>query len=149
MGRRILVVDDDERILFVMQHALEGLGTDVEVVTALNAGQALEQVSEVRVDLVLTDLWMPGQDGIALTAELRVLLPTTPIIWITAHHGPGVLVEAERLGVSRCLTKPVELMEIRAAAQEAMAHARGLRAASVASMESGTYAAKGGTIAPN
>jgi DNA-binding NtrC family response regulator len=120
VGKRILVVDDDERILFVLEHALRGLGPDTEVITATNAAQALEQVSELRVDLVLTDLAMPGQDGIALTDALRGLIPLTPVIWITAHQGSTMMIEAQRRGVYRCLTKPVELHEIRAAARGAL-----------------------------
>jgi CheY-like chemotaxis protein len=116
VGKRILVVDDDERILFVLEHALLSLAPDTEVITATNAAQALEQVSEVRVDLVLTDLRMPGQDGISLTSDLRLLIPTTPVIWVTAHHGPAVSEEARRLGVFGCLTKPADLAEIRAMA---------------------------------
>jgi len=118
--KRILVVDDDERILFVLEHALRSLGPDTEVITATNAAQALEQVSEVRVDLVLTDLAMPGEDGITLTDKLRALIPPTPVIWVTAYQGPRVAAEARRLGVYQCLIKPVELSVIRAAARGAL-----------------------------
>jgi two-component system response regulator GlrR len=129
VGKRILVVDDDERILFVLEHALLSLAPDTEVITATNAAQALEQVSEVRVDLVLTDLRMPGQDGISLTSDLRLLIPTTPVIWVTAHHGPAVSEEARRLGVFGCLTKPADLAEIRAMARRALEQGVGLHTA--------------------
>lgn len=145
MGKRILVVDDDERILFVLEHALTGLLPDTEVITATNAAQALEQVSEVRVDLVLTDLRMPGQDGASLTNELRALIPSTPVIWVTAHQGPDVLAEAQRLGVYRCLTKPVELGEIRAAARGALEGASGADAMAPGGNGSGPHPEEGET----
>ena len=145
MARRILVVDDDERILFVLEHALSSLGSDLEVITATNAAQALEQVSEVRVDLVLTDLRMPGQDGISLTGDLRALIPSTPIIWMTAHQGPAILAEARRLGVFGCLTKPADLSEIRAMARRAIECGSTLRAVtSTKCVGNGAYADEGG-----
>lgn len=145
MGKRILVVDDDERILFVLEHALSGLGPDTEVITATNAAQALEQVSEVRVDLVLTDLRMPGQDGISLTSDLRALIPSTPVIWVTAREGPALSVEAWRLGVFGCLTKPADLGEIRAMARRALECGSGLRAAAAnRGAGNGAYVEEGG-----
>jgi CheY-like chemotaxis protein len=144
VGKRILVVDDDERILFVLEHALSGVLPGTEVITATNAPQALEQVSEVRVDLVLTDLRMPGQDGVSLTADLRALIPSTPVIWVTAHQGPAVLAEAQRLGVYRCLTKPVELGEIRAAVRGALEGTDGECAGAGQQEGSGALLEKGG-----
>lgn len=146
MGTRILVVDDDERILFVLEHALSSLTPDTEVITATNAAQALEQVSEVGVDLVLTDLRMPGQDGISLTYELRALIPATPVIWVTAHQGPAISAEAQRLGVFGCLTKPADLCEIRALARKALAN--GARPQAIAASRvtrCGSYPEEGGS----
>jgi len=146
VARRILVVDDDERILFVLEHALSSLGPDTEVITATNAAQALEQISDVRVDLVLTDLRMPGQDGVSLTSDLRVLIPLAPIIWITAHQGPAVAAEARRLGVFGCLTKPADLREIRAMVRRALECGSGLRAIAARNgAANGAYAEEGGS----
>ena len=64
---RILVVDDDERVLSVPRRALLAFQNGYEIVTASDGCEALDWVEEVPFDLVITDLKMPGVDGIALT----------------------------------------------------------------------------------
>ena len=81
------MVDDDERILFVLEHALLGLAPDTKVITAimpprLSAGERAGWTS-------FSPTSMPGQDGISLTSDLRLLIPAARHLG-DGHHGPAI-----------------------------------------------------------
>jgi len=118
--KRILVVDDDEQVLFVFHDALIRLGSDYEIVTAGSAQAALEKVRESPFDLIITDLRMPDMDGVALTEALRAFNSGVSVIWMTAFGCHRLKAEAARLAVYRCLDKPLEIREIRKTAREAL-----------------------------
>ena len=96
---RILVVDDDERVLFVLHRALLAPQNGYEIVTALDGREALNKAKEVPFDLLITDLKMPGVDGITLTQAIRDLNSGTAVVWITAYGCVQVSDEATRLSV--------------------------------------------------
>ena len=118
--KRVLVVDDDERVLFVLHDILTGLGSEYEILTAQNGHEALDKAREMPFDLIITDLRMPGMDGMELTEAVRTLSHSTVVIWITAYGSQETSAEARRLGVYRCLDKPLEVAEIRRIAREAL-----------------------------
>lgn len=120
LRKRILVVDDDERVLFVLHDILAGLGSEYEIVTAQNGYEALDKARGIPFDLLITDLRMPGMDGVELTEAVRTLSPSTVVIWITAYGSQETNAEARRLGVYCCLDKPLEVAEIRQTAREAL-----------------------------
>jgi DNA-binding NtrC family response regulator len=111
--KRILLVDDDEGVLFVLQHALTTLDNDYEIATARHGQTALTRMREDAFDVVVTDLRMPDMDGVELTEAVRELDPTAIVIWITAYDCYRRRDEAARLQVYRCLDKPLEIHEIR------------------------------------
>ena len=111
--KRILLVDDDEGVLFVLQHALTTLGSDYQIVTARHGQTALTRMQENAFDVVVTDLRMPDMDGVELTEAVRGLDPSTIVIWITAYDCYRRRGDAARLRVYRCLDKPLEIHEIR------------------------------------
>jgi DNA-binding NtrC family response regulator len=117
---RILVVDDEERVLFVLEIALRNLGSEYEIVTAPDGEEALKRLREGGIDLMITDLYMPRLSGMELTKAVRQLGAETPIVWLTAHGCEERYDEARRLRVFRCLEKPVEIGEIRRIAREAL-----------------------------
>jgi CheY-like chemotaxis protein len=119
-ARRILIVDDEDNILFVVRHALERLEDVSRIETAENGKQALDLAQQVSFDLVVTDLHMPEMDGIALTEALRALDDTLTVIWMTAYHCCAQEDERKRLGVSSCIDKPIEIGEIRRIVSEAL-----------------------------
>lgn len=120
---RILLVDDDSRVLFVLQETLAPLREHYEIVSAGNGQTALARINEICFDLVITDLRMPDIDGVELTETIRALNPGTQVIWITAYGSSTVAADAARLEVFRCLDKPLEIAEIRDAAREALSKA--------------------------
>ena len=81
---RILVVDDDERVLFVMHRALLAFQDNYEIVSTQDGREALNKATEAHFDLIITDLKMPGMDGIALTQAIVSLNCSTVVVWITA-----------------------------------------------------------------
>lgn len=111
--RRILVVDDEEQVLFVWRSALEKLADTYDVETALDGDEALYKVEQAPFDLVITDLKMPGLSGQELTQVLRNLQPELSVIWTTAYRSVDVDMEATRLRVTRCLDKPMTIAQIR------------------------------------
>lgn len=120
MCKRILIVDDDERVLFVLHDALARVEDEYEVTTARSSHEALDQFKERPFDLVVTDLRMPNMNGIELTEAIRALDPSATVIWITAYGSHEVRDEATRLGVCDCLDKPLEIAEIRQAVRDAL-----------------------------
>jgi DNA-binding NtrC family response regulator len=120
---RILLVDDDTRVLFVLGEALGTLGDRYEIVSAENGQSALARIRETHFDLVITDLRMPDINGVELTEAIRALSPTTVVIWITAYDCRTLADQAARLEVFRCLDKPLEIDDIRDTVTEALGQA--------------------------
>ena len=102
--RRILLVDDDESLLRVTEKQLASEGYRV---TAVRSGaDALEAYEAGETDLVVTDVQMPGMDGISLLAELKRRDPNAVVIVITAYGSVERAVEAMKTGATDFLEKP-------------------------------------------
>jgi two-component system response regulator HydG len=102
---RILVVDDEEGMREVVQDTLERLG-DVDVVTEGQSGRAVELVKDESFDLLITDIRMPGIDGVSLLRTARQNDPTLPVLMITGFPTVETAVECLKLGAVDYLTKP-------------------------------------------
>jgi DNA-binding NtrC family response regulator len=103
----ILVVDDEPYQLLFMEKALQSLG--YEVVTAPGAAEALQLLSARKFTLVLTDMFMPGGDGVLLTQEIRRIDRDTSIYLVTALKSIHHLTEALKAGADGYILKPIEL----------------------------------------
>ena len=106
--RTILVVDDHADIRAFMDAALEGAGYEVR--TASEGAQALDLLHERGAELLITDIFMPGQEGFQTISRCRVEFPQTRIIVISAGTIPGLnydfLSTAGLLKVGATLRKP-------------------------------------------
>jgi two-component system, NtrC family, response regulator AtoC len=102
---RVLVADDEEGIRDFLAEALEDDGH--VVVTAADGLQAAERLRSDGFDLMITDLRMPGLDGIALVRTARSEQPEMEIIVVTAHGSVDTAVEAMKLGAFDYLQKPI------------------------------------------
>jgi len=100
----ILVVDDDPHMRESVSLLLNASGHDV--VTAENAGQALEKLKQASVDVVLTDIRMPGISGVELTERIHKLNPEVPVILMTAYAEMDVSVDAIHKGAFDFIIKP-------------------------------------------
>lgn len=101
---RVLLADDDPNFQKVVEFNLSKLGA--EVITCADGAEALAVFQRESFDAVLSDVKMPGMDGIALLREIRALSPTVPIILVTAHGDIEMAVEAMQMGANDFLTKP-------------------------------------------
>ncbi len=109
-GARLLVVDDDPDMLRLLSMRLVSAGYQVTAVTS--AETALTQLEIEHPQLVLSDVRLPGRDGLQLFDEIRKRHPTLPVILLTAHGTIPDAVEATARGVFTYLTKPYDAREL-------------------------------------
>lgn len=104
----ILVIDDEEQIRKHFQTLLPHLGHTV--CTALNGDEGVQAAKDTRIQLIITDLCMPGSlSETGLVRELRRIRPEVPIVVISGYPSGEALMACEEIGVTDFLTKPFEL----------------------------------------
>jgi len=118
----VLLVDDEPAVLFMMSEALTDAG--FEIITAHSAEEALPKLSEA--DVVVTDLAMPGIDGLGLLERAQQEDSALPVILVTAHGSEKVATLAIKRGAYDYLAKPFDVDDLRLAVARA-AEARALR----------------------
>jgi serine/threonine protein kinase len=108
---RVLVVDDDARMLLAMRELLPMSFPGTEVITVTDPASALSIARRERLDLVITDLHMPRGGGWALTRALRRDATTkdVPIVVVTAYGGASDWHELKAFGADRFLLKPIDV----------------------------------------
>ena len=102
---RILIVDDEASTLASLSRAFRLAGYDAVVCDS--AARAIDLLRHERFDLVFSDVVMPGQDGLAMLAELRDIGVATPVIMISGQATIDMAVRSTRLGAVDFLEKPV------------------------------------------
>jgi len=105
MSERILVVDDELDMLMLLRMIIED-NSDYAVETTNNPSEGLKMLTEKDYDLVISDLKMPGMDGMELFDELQEIKPGVPVIIITAYGSLETADEAMKKGVADFITKP-------------------------------------------
>ena len=111
MNNRILLVDDEETIRYVLKEALVSEGYKVDV--AWDAFQAMERFKIAPYDLIITDIKMRGMDGIQLIREIKRSDSNLKIVIITAYGSLETVKEAAKLGVVEMISKPFKIREIK------------------------------------
>ena len=104
----ILVVDDDPALLEALPETLRLRMNGVTVDTADSAAAALDRIASQNYDAIVTDIKMPGMDGLALLSEIRARRPDTPILIITGHGEHALAVQALRGGANDFIQKPID-----------------------------------------
>ncbi len=120
---KILVIDDEKDIRVVLRQVLEREGHEVHV--AAGGDEGLELLASNGADVVITDIIMPGIDGVATLGKIKENWPSLPVIVISgggnvapASYEPGAiatnayLASAERAGADCTLTKPFDRKEL-------------------------------------
>ena len=102
----VLVVDDDPDLLRLLSMRLRAWG--IRVSTAVSAEEGLSRVAIETPQLVISDIRLPGKDGLALFREIHASRPTLPVILLTAHGTIPDAVQAMSQGVFGYLTKPFD-----------------------------------------
>jgi DNA-binding NarL/FixJ family response regulator len=112
MAKRLLIVDDEPNLLRAVAACLRSEG--YEVSTARSAGDALVSLAELLPDLIISDVRMPGMDGLQFIRRIRSSPRTAlvPVIFLTAKDQREDRVEGFRTGVDAYITKPFEPEEL-------------------------------------
>ncbi|HEY6408796.1 MAG TPA: hybrid sensor histidine kinase/response regulator [Ktedonobacteraceae bacterium] len=117
---QILIVDDDVALLQALPQALFLRMQGTRVDTSDSASKALEQIQEHEYDAIVSDIKMPGMDGLALLEKIRELRPNTPTLLITGHGEHDLAVRALRGGAYDFIQKPIDRDYFVAALQRAI-----------------------------
>jgi len=126
---RILIVDDEANARAALSEILREEGYETE--TAADGFKALGKLGAFSPDLILTDLKMPGLDGLGLLKEARAASPSTVLVVMTAFGTIDSAVEAIKLGAENYLTKPLEPGSLIAVVERAMEKAKLMAEAAV------------------
>ena len=115
---RVLVIDDDASLRYTLEAVLSDAGLSVET---CDGGAAGISAFEARgTDVVLTDLAMPGMDGMQVLAQMRALDPGVPVVMLTAHGSERVAVAAMKAGAHDYIPKPFDPDELAIAVKRAI-----------------------------
>jgi len=116
----ILIVDDEPNYLVVLSELLRDEG--FEVFTAPGGNQALPIIKDVDLDMVISDMQMPGMDGMSLLAEIKKLDEDLPVLIITAYAEVDKAVAAMQAGAFSYLAKPFSNDELIVSINKAVSH---------------------------
>jgi excisionase family DNA binding protein len=115
---KILVADDEQAVRDLLVKTLSGGGYQVD--TAVDGLSAVERLRASDYDLLITDLKMPGMDGLSVVREARRKSLDLPIVIITGYSTEASAIEALNMGVCGYLTKPFRLQRVLAVAARAL-----------------------------
>jgi len=115
---KVLVVDDEKSMVQFLSVLLRREG--YEVMTAATGPSAMEKVRESAIDVVITDLKMPGMDGIELLEQIKKIDPTLPVIIMTAYASQKSAIDALNLGAFQYMEKHAKNDEIKLVVRNAL-----------------------------
>ena len=115
---RVLVVDDERDMLEILRDFLGDEGYEVTV--ASSGEQALAEFARAGADLVITDLRMPGIDGLQTLVRVKQLDPQVPVIVVTGYASHDTARRCSEAGAFACVQKPVDLDDLLALVSKAL-----------------------------
>lgn len=118
MKSRLLILDDEQRMVDILAMILRREGYDVQSFT--HSASAIAALRTEPFDLLLTDLKMPGTDGLSVLRHAKAANPELPVILITAHATVATAIEAMREGAFDYVEKPFDNDELKALVQRAL-----------------------------
>lgn len=118
--KTVLVIDDEPNYLIILGELLRD--EEYEVFTAASGEEALNIIKQTDLDLIITDMRMPGMDGLALLKTVKAQHPDLPVIMITAFGEVDKAVEAMRNGAFNYLAKPFNNDELLVSVRKAIEH---------------------------
>ena len=103
---RLLVVEDDTNLSYIIQGGLEDMIGDYAVTIAYNGKEGLETYRQIKPDVIVADIEMPVMDGYEMVRRIRMTDQETPIIFSSARVSPKDVVKGYELGVNNYVKKP-------------------------------------------
>ncbi len=116
--RKILVVDDDEKILFAFRQVFSQEG--YRCITAESGEEALDKVVSEKPDVIFMDIAMPGLGGLETLRQIKARNATVPVIMITGYGTMQTAIKAIQFGAFDYLTKPLDVEKIREEVKKAL-----------------------------
>jgi len=110
----ILVVDDANFIRTMLRRGLEKVGFQVEEAASGWEAEELLELKNGAIDLVICDISMPGQDGIATLRNLKRDYPEMPVVMLTAYPNKDNVIQCAKIGIAGFLVKPLDIKKVRA-----------------------------------
>lgn len=117
----VWIIDDDRSIRWVLEKALQQ--ADIKTESFASGDEALQQLERSQPTVIISDIRMPGTDGLALLAQLQERFPNLPVIIMTAHSDLESAVSAYQSGAFEYLPKPFDIDEAVAMTQRALTQA--------------------------
>jgi len=111
--KRVLIVDDEEDLTWSISKNLAKDKDKFSLITVNSAAEALEVLTQLPIELVITDVRMPGMSGLDLLLEIKESYAATKVIIMTAYGSSDIQDEANRRGCLRYIEKPFEISDLR------------------------------------
>jgi len=111
--QKVLIVDDEEDMLWMLQRNLDNGIPNIETITAQSGSEALGVLSENEISLVITDINMPGMSGLELLTEVSGKYPDTKVIIMTAYPSNAFENKAKKEGAIQFVEKPFDINDMR------------------------------------
>lgn len=125
--KKVLIVDDEEDMVWTLKRNLRNEKLYIDIFTARSGEEALEFLKKVSVDLIITDIKMPGMSGLDLLLNVKKLCPQTGVIVMTAYPTPEFRKDALFKGCLHFIEKPFDIKHLREAVKHAIAEDRGFK----------------------
>lgn len=114
----VLVIDDDRSLRHMLTQSLQAI--ELQVASAATAEEGLTLVSELRPDVVLLDIMLPGRSGLDVLRDIQAVDRRLPVIFVTADSGSSTAIEAMQLGAYDYVSKPLDLPQLNRLVQAAV-----------------------------
>lgn len=108
---KVLLVDDDPSLRKIGQISLEK-GAGWEVITCASGSEAIGEAQKRQPDVILLDIMMPGMDGITAYKRLKEIVPSIPVIFMTAKAQSHELASYMELGITGVISKPFDPLKL-------------------------------------
>ncbi len=123
--QHVFVVDDEPEVSDAMRRTLELAGYEVRSFDS--AAACLAKIRSARCDLLITDVVLPGMDGIELLSEVKCRIPSLPVLVVTGYGNVEMAVEVMAAGAVSLLQKPLDRNSLLAAVEAALKHRKRVR----------------------
>ena len=119
--KRILIIDDEEDFCRMVKKSLE-LITDFEIVIATNGKKGIKAAKEIKPDLILLDIVMPGINGLEVLKRLKghknTMEAAIPVVMLTSRDDEACKIKSAQLYDEEYITKPIEAPDLKAKIEE-------------------------------